>query len=359
MQIPNTTNQNKWKMTNKQINKNKSVRNCILVVLVVLVFIGSIPKTYAFAESISLGVYPPILQIDTIPPADVSSDIQIQNQGDQSQDLSIIIKPFKAANTENGELSYLFANDQFGTDPLMINRIKVLDGDSEVNSITLAPKQEKKLKLNINLPKGETPSDYYFSIIFVSRAEPVEASKSQIDSSLNASQSTAGIATNVLLSVGPKAKAEGEITEFSAPFFLEKGPVQFKVRIRNQSNFFITPRGSILIKNVFGQTIGRVDLLPVNILAHSVRAIPGSDQFDAKEFKIDTKSWENQKALWSEKLLVGPYTATLAIALTEDGPVLRKTIYFAGFPLQVIIGVLITIILLLLIVKRLRKKMKN
>lgn len=303
------------------------------------------------ASSISLGIYPPILQIDTIPPADVSSDIQIQNQGEESQDLSIIIKPFKAANTENGELSYLFANDQFGTDPLIINHIKIIDGDNEVNSITLAPKQEKKLKLNINLPKGETPSDYYFSIIFVS--------KSQIDSSLNASQSTAGVATNVLLSVGPKAKAEGEITEFSVPFFLEKGPVQFKIRVRNQSNFFITPRGSILIKNVFGQIIGRVDLLPVNILAHSVRAIPGSDQFDAKEFKIDAKSWENQKAVWSEKLLIGPYTATLAIALTEDGPVLRKTIYFAGFPLQVIIGVFITIVLLLLIMKRLRKKMKN
>lgn len=311
------------------------------------------------ASSISLGVYPPIIQINATPPANVSADIQIQNQGEKSRDLNIIIKPFKAANSQNGELSYLFANDQFGTDPLMLNRIKVIDENKKVNSITLAPKQEKKLKLNIDIPKGETPSDYYFSIVFVSRGEPAEVSKTQIESTLNASQNAAGIATNVLLSIGPKTKAEGEITEFSVPLFLEKGPVEFNIKVRNQSNFFITPRGSILIKNMFGQTIGRVDLLPVNILAHSVRLIPGSDQFDAKELKIDAKSWEAQKALWSEKLLLGPYTATLAIALTEDGPVLRETIYFIGFPILIIIGSFIAVILLLIIIKKLQKKLKT
>jgi hypothetical protein len=345
-------------MANKQINKsikNWKMKNlfiglfvywviCLLVVLVVFPM-----KTEA--SSVSLGVYPPIIQIDTLSPANISTDIQIQNQGEESQDLSIIIKPFKAKGSENGELSYLFASDQFGTDPLMAQRIKIMDGNNQISSITLAPKQEKKLKLVVDIPKGETPSDYYFSIIF--------ASNSPVNNGLSASLNTAGIATNVLLSIGPKAKAEGEIIEFSAPFYLESGPVPLTVRLRNQSDFFITPRGSILIKNVFGQTIGKVDLLPVNILAHSVRSIPGSDQFDAKEFKIDAAAWQEQKALWSEKLLIGPYTANIAIALTEDGPVLRKTIYFVGFPTQAIIGLILIVIFLLIIGKRLQKKIKN
>jgi hypothetical protein len=335
-------------MTNRQINK--SIRNYILVIFVALVVLVLFPIK-AEASSVSLGIYPPIIQIDALPPASLSTDIQIQNQGEESQDLNILIKPFKPASSENGELSYLFASDQFGTDPLMAQRIKIMDGNEEINSIILAPKQEKKLKLNVDIPKGETPSDYYFSIIFTS--------KSQIDNTINVSQNTAGIATNVLLSIGPKAKAEGEITEFSVPFFLESGPVSFTVRVRNQSNFFITPRGSILIKNVFGQTIGRVDLLPVNILANSVRLIPGSDQFDTKELKIDAKSWESQKALWSEKLLIGPYTANIAIALTEDGPVLRKTIYFVGFPIQTTLVSILVLIFLLIIGVKLQEKIKN
>lgn len=310
------------------------------------------------AASISLGIYPPITQVDAIPPANVSTDLTILNQGDESQDLNILIKPFKAANTENGELSYLFNNDQFGTDPLMLQRIRIMDGDKEIKSIILSPKQEKKLKVNINIPKGETPSDYYFSVIFVSKNGLTEESKSQTNK-LNASQNTAGIAANILLSVGPKVKAEGEIVDFSTPFYLERGPVSFKVRLRNQSDFFLTPQGSILIKNVFGQTIGRVDLLPVNILAHSVRSIPGSDQFNTKEFKIDAKSWEAQEALWSEKLLIGPYTATLAIALTENGPIYRRTIYFVGFPIEAAIGTILGIIFLLIIVNKIRGKMKD
>ena len=345
MQISNTTNQkNKWQMTKLFIGLFVYWVICLLVVLVIF-------PMKAEASSVSLGVYPPNIQIDTVHPANVSSDIQIQNQGDESQNLDIIIKPFKAAESENGELSYLFGSEEFGTDPFMPERIKILDGNNQVNSITIAPKQEKKLKLQVNIPQGETPSDYYFSIIFVSRIEPAEAQ--------NASLNTAGIATNVLLSIGPKRKAEGEISEFSAPLFLESGPVSFTINLRNQSDFFITPRGSILIKNLFGQTIGRVDLLPVNILGRSNRLVPGSDQFDAKEFKIDAKSWQNQKALWSEKLLLGPYSATLSIALTEEGPVLRKTIYFVGFPIAAIDIVVLIVILLLIIVKKLREKIKN
>jgi hypothetical protein len=342
-------------MINKQIDK--SIRNSVLVVLVTLVVLVVFPMK-SEASSVSLGVFPPIIQIDAVPPANVSSDLTIQNQGEESQDLNITIKPFKASNRENGELSYLFDNNEFGTDPLMINRIKIMDGKEEVKSIILAPQQEKKLKVNINIPKGETPSDYYFSIIFVSKNGLSEESRFQTNK-INASQSTAGIAANVLLSVGPKVKAEGEIVEFSAPFYLERGPVPFKIRFKNQSDFFLTPQGSILIKNMFGQTIGRVDLLPVNILAHSVRSIPGSDQFNTKEFKIDAKSWEAQEALWSEKLLVGPYAATLTIALTENGPIFRRTVYFIGLPTEAIIGTVLGIIFLLIIWERIRKKIKS
>jgi|SRR5665811_1686479 len=291
------------------------------------------------ASTIKLGIYPPIIQIDATPPAKVSSDIFIQNQSEESTNLKIIIKPFKPKGTENGELSFLFKDDEFGADPLMMQRIKIFDEDKKIDSVIVAPMQEKKLKLEIDIPKGETPSDYYFSVIFVSNTNAL--------SEQSLSQAAAGIATNVLLSVGPKEKPKGEIIEYSVPFFLQKGPAPFNVKLKNESDFFITPKGAIIIKNVFGQTIGRIDLLPVNILAHSTRTIP---------------STENSKDLlanWNESFLLGPYTATLIIALSEEGPLFKRNIYFIGFPIEIVIGLIIVVVIIVFITRKLRKKLKN
>ncbi|MFH1187107.1 MAG: hypothetical protein V1697_02950 [Candidatus Levyibacteriota bacterium] len=311
----------------------------LIVFIAVLTFIFltfNLSKTQA--ASIKLGVYPPIIQINATPPAKVSADIQIQNQNEESTNLKIIIKPFKPKGTENGELSYLFNDNEFGTDPLMRQRIKIYDQDNEINSIILSPKQEKNLKLEIDLPKGETPSDYYFSVIFVSDTM-LEEDK--------LSQNAAGIATNVLLSVGPKVKPKGEIVEFSVPFFLEKGPAPFKVKVRNESDFFITPKATIIIKNVFGQSVGRIDLLPVNILAHSTRTIP---------------STENSRILtadWNESFLLGPYTATLIVALSDQGPLFKRDIHFIGFPVQILIGLVLASLIIAIITNKLRKKLKK
>lgn len=323
---------------NMKLKKISYLKLIFFVGLFVILSFTLIPSN-AYAKEIKLGVYPPIIQIDATPPAEVSADIYIQNQGEESTDLKINIKPFKPKGTENGELSFLLKNDEFGTDPQMIERIKIVDRENEVSSITLSPKQEKKLNLKISIPKGQTPSDYYFSIIFIS--------ENAFNNDQNLSQAAAGIAANVLLSIGPKEKPKGEIIEYSAPFFLEKGPVPFKIRLRNESNFFITPKGAIVVKNMFGQTIGRIDLLPVNILAHSTRTIPS------------TKNLEELTANWDESFLLGPYTATLIIALSEEGPLFKRDVYFIGFPLQVIVGLIIAVAIIIFIIKKLKRKLKN
>lgn len=323
------------------IIKNLKIKifRLVFLILISLIIYHSSFIIQASAASVSLGVYPPIIQIDATPPAEVSANIFIQNQGEESTNLKINIKPFKPKGTENGELDFLFKNDEFGTDPQMIERIKIYDEENEINSVTLSPKQEKKLNLKISIPKGQTPSDYYFSVIFIS--------ENTLSNNLNISQAAAGVAANVLLSIGPKEKPKGEIIEYSAPFFLQKGPVPFKVRLRNESDFFITPKGAIIIKNVFGQTIGRVDLLPVNILAHSTRAIPS------------TENLKELTANWNESFILGPYTATLIIALSEEGPLFKRDVYFIGFPLQVIVGLIIAVIIIIFIIKKLKKKLKN
>ena len=320
---------------------NKTMKHFFLTLGLALCSFLLVPKI-AEASSISLGIYPPIIQVDTTPPASISAPLEIHNLGDDSVQLKIILKPFKASDSENGQLTYLKDNESFGDDPLFLQRVKIFDDQDLIDSLDLAPKQVKKLTLNIEIPSDEPPSDYYFSVIFVS--------KTQLETDLNASQNAGGIGTNVLVSIGPKGTTKGAVKEFSAPFWLENGPVPFTVRIANESKHFINPKGEIMIKNMFGQTIGRVDLLPVNILSGTVRAIPSAA--GGKKPIIDS-----QAALWPEELLIGPYAATLTLSLSEQGPILKKTIHFIGFPIQIILGVIVVAVILLLIRNKVRKQL--
>lgn len=316
-------------------NKNK-------LVLVVVFF--SILTTYYMllatakvsAADISLGVYPPLIQIDAKAPTDIQSPITIANESDTTVNVKILVRPFTASSSDNGDLYYLNEKAKFGPDPDIFQKMAIFDGERNTDTIELAPNQQRNIELRIHLPSGEPPGDYYFSITFLSNTIAI-----------NQGSNTAvagGISTNVLLSIGPKDKTQGYIKEFSSPFFVDHGPVPFTVHAANTSKHFVTPQGTILIKNMFGQIIGKVNLLPVNVLAGTSRFLPSG---------TDT----NNKAVWGENFLLGPYSATLTIAFSGEGPLYRRTIYFFSVPTQVIIGLILAGILIGITIYRVRKKL--
>lgn len=289
----------------------------------------------AHAESISLAVDPPIFQINAIPPANILSPLTIENRGESGLNLSISFKSFVPTDREDGQIKYV--KGELGID------VKLLDESGQATSeFELSPRQKRNFNLSINLPSDAKSSDYYFSLIFLS-------SKSTMGD-ITSSENVAGIAANVLLSVG-SGPVSGEISEFSAPIFIERGPVPLTVRIKNRSNHFISPTGEILIKNIFGQTIGRVDLAQVNILADSVRNIPSEDYFDEGKNLPD-----NLAAYWPQNFLLGPYKASLSIALSDTGPLFKRSIFFFAFPLKETLAVFIVAMVLTYITVKVRRK---
>jgi hypothetical protein len=221
-----------------------------------------------------------------------------------------------------------------------------------VESITLGPKQQKTLSMKVNIPEDITISDYYFSIIFVSTNSRITESNSSINQ--------IGIATNVLLSVGQKETPKIVLEEFSTSNFFEKGPVPFTVRIKNEGIHLINPKGEITIKNVFGQTIGKLNLTSVNILFDSIRAIP--NDIYTQELKLEGNSnakkssvdFKRPVVLWKENFLLGIYTATLNLNISDEGPTITKTIRFFAFPIEILIIIVIAIIAFIVIRKRLK-----
>ncbi len=328
----------------------------IFTILVILFTISILNTKYqilntASAAGVSLGIFPPILEIQATSPTDIKSKILIENLSNDPVSLSIGIKPFQSADTQDGQVYYPSDYSSLLVDPLIFSKMQLLDGDNSINEITLSPQQKKELVLEIALPQGEPAGDYYFSIIFQSAENPLQNSTN--------TTAIAGIATNVLLSIGPKGPTDGNIEDFSAPSFITNGPVPFNVKIRNTSDHFITTKGSIIIKNMFGQSVGKVDLLPVNILSDSVRSIPDSLQGPqanpSSSLKLYFQNLKSPAAVWPETFLFGPYTATLTIALSDQGPLFRKTIDFYAFPLYSILAIIIVIAIIVIIALRVKK----
>ncbi len=345
--------QNQARLGQKQVKNSKTIfffsfdlgfTLCALIFAFFLLFNAA----KASASGLSLAVFPPILQIQAVPPANIKSPITLINNSDTTLNLNILIKPFTAAKSEDGKITYLPTNKPFGDDPLILNKIQILDNNRPVKDMSLAPGQKINLKININIPKSEPFSDYYLSIIFVSKANLRDQKNS------NTTTNLAGIATNVLLSIGSKqpTKPQGIIKEFSAPFILERGSVDFTLRVENTGKHYIAPYGQILITNMYGQTVGKVGLLPVNILANTTRAVPSSPL--PTTYNLTPAAYP--VAVWPEKILLGPYKAVLTLALSDQGPVFHKTIYFLAIPTQAIIGFLLVILIIILIRNRLKTR---
>ena len=331
--------------------KNSALIHFALIGLLGYLFIGLLPKAYA--QGASLGISPAILQIEAIPPADVRAPFTIQNLGEEPIRLKIGYRLFKAANEESGQIEFLTDKDPFpGANKNIFDSVQVVDDNISIDSIELGPKQKKKLLLRIVLPKEEAFSDYYFSLIFLTEAENIQAEDEEeaTDTTQNSfSTSQAGLAMNVLLSVGPKENDKGYIQNFSGPFYVESGPYNFSLQVKNAGSHYITPKGTILISNMFGQTIGKVEIAPDNVLAGTSRYLTDVKSIDSAQ-DIGT-----QNVTWREKFLFGVYNAKLTLSMSEKGPVYSRTIQFIAFPAKLLLGIVISIIVLLFAYLRIRK----
>ena len=291
----------------------------------------------ANAQELSVSLDPPILQIEASPPSLIKNPISIINQADQSVTYSIFLLPFKAKSSNNGEIE--FDSSQISEYKNIFDNVKISDENKSITQITLAPKQKKDLILSIRIPENEPARDYYFSVIFISEAGKVRDQNSLVGT-------RGGIGTNVLLSIGPKSPTQGRIEEFSAPIFVTRGPVRFRLNVVNQSKHYISPEGNILIKNIFGQTVGNINLPSTNILENSGRFIGSEDNLSSTEPRL----------VWNEKFLLGIYKADLTLALSSDGPIINKSIRFFAFPLEAALGIVLTLVLLIGMVKRAKSK---
>lgn len=319
--------------------------------LALLLFLGLAPA--AFAQQSTIKLSPSLLQIWADPPADIQTPFTLENVGEKAMEFTIEYKPFKAADSENGQLTY-FEEPLPASFISLKKNIQILDEDEKPQHIIkLGPKQKKEFLLRLNLTQPSVPKDEYFSIVFINKSTQSTSSDKE---KVSRTSIYTGIGMNVLVSLGEKPQPVVSLQEFSAPLYNESGPVPFTVRIHNKGVQRIAPKGIMLVKNMFGQTIGRVDLPATNILAASTRAF--TDDTSAKIASASV-GLSVPVAQWHEKFLIGWYTADLSIVGDENQQLATAQTHFFAFPLTILLVLIIALGIVTTIILRLRRTLKR
>lgn len=296
-----------------------------LAILLLFLFIFKPDSAHALPLEISLT--PALITIKADGTDVINPKIYIHNKTNHNISYGISLVPFQPSAQKNGEP---VLQDSIGKDySKLFQYITIHDENTNVTKIDLAPQQKKTINLVLDIPPSLKNQDYYFSVVFTSQ----ESDKKDNSTTTSITQASA---VNILLSMGTRSEPQGEIKEFSAPNFKDKGPVSFKIDVINNSNNFLEASGNVKIINMFGQIVGNFDLEPTNILANSGRIIDNS--------------------IWNEKFLLGFYTAKTEIALSPSGPILNAETKFFAFPIKYSVFIFIFLLFIIYIALQVKKR---
>ena len=121
----------------------------------------------------------------------------------------------------------------------------------------------------------------------------------------------------------------------------------------------IKPEGQITLKGNLGET-AKYDIISRNILAESQRLLEAtpSSQIDCDDYRRT-----EQKCLFPTSLLlsgffIGKYNLSTQINFGENSPMIFGSTSFFAFPFKISAGILITVLIIMVIIKR-NKNNKN
>jgi len=285
----------------------------------------------AQAQTYSLSIWPPLLEVMIQPGKTITQVYKISNSGDD-QILTAKILPFEPSDSVGNihllslpgllnPLSFSFQNEQI----------------SLGSPFLLKSGEGKDLVLKLLVPKTTPEKDFYASLVFETSPEG-KIGQSQ-------SQAAAKIGSNLLITVSltgePEKKAK--ILEFSTPKIIDSfDEVPFFLEIKNIGRAFFKPFGEINIEGILGQK-DKIELLPENILTDSSRIL--------------------NIPPWKEKFIIGPFQARVEFTIDQSpssGEVtaeekLSAETNFLALPYKAILA-LIVVALILISFKNLPKK---
>lgn len=268
----------------------------------------------------ALEISPPVVNLSGNPGETVKTQISIRNVAN----VPLVVK---------GQVNDFVAADENGNPKLLLDEgeespYSMKSWFSALSQLNLEPKKIENLTVTIAIPQNAAPGGYYSTIRFTANAPGVEGNGVALSASLGAL---------ILMQVKGDAQESLSIEQFTTidssgndAWLFEGIPVNFLLRTKNDGNLHEQPVGQATVKDMFGNTIGLVN---INLERRNV--LPGSiRRFEAP---LD-------KAVIGDRMLFGRYTADLVVSYGANGEKATMTIAFWVIPwrlILIVIGVLV------------------
>ncbi len=288
-----------------------------LLIICISTLIGIVGKADA-AQDPGRGytVTPPIFELKANPGDTLKEVVSVYNNG--SDDLSMF------ATTENlktiGEVGQVEVSKNDEGLPSLKKWV-----DIKPANFDLKKGATQNVTFTIRVPGNASPGGHFATVLFGTKGGNTQGTGTAISQR---------VGTLVLLTIAGQTKETANILSFEPEkkLFWNNQTIKFDLKVKNNGNVYVRPRGFLVINNVFGHKTAQVQIDGKNILPGATRQIP-------LEFK--------------SKKLFGPYTATLSLVYGTTNQNLNSSTGFTIIPWKITSVIVVLLILVIILRQRL------
>lgn len=265
----------------------------------------------AAAQTTSLSIWPPLLETMIRPGKSITQVYRLKNEADATT-VTVSVVPFSPSD-ELGHIELQFG----GRLPDYFSLLNADLPDLPV-TLNLDAGQSQELVLKIAIPNEAQDADYPVALVIESNSAGL------IGGSGTVTQAT--IAAPILLSVSQSGQPPrlAQIVEFTTARLIDSfDPIEFILRVKNQSFTRLQPVGQIKINNSFGRTVATIPLQSDHILGGTIRQLKmeGSDP----------------SIFWAPVLPFGRYQAVAEITPLDTTNTVSQTLVFWVLPYKALL----------------------
>ena len=292
------------------------------------------------AKSLSIGTAPTYEKFQLEPGQIYEDNFTVWNLETSTTIYYVKVSSFRQIQNQPGSAIFLTEEEDSKNPYSASNWVSV-----EKDTLELIPNRNVTVNYTITVPEELAPGEYSAEIYFLSE----DAQKQQE----TATYSILSSGIPILITIGDDYAESAEILDFySAKKVYEKPNFTTLItRIQNLGDTHITPKGDIVLTNLFNQEVGRI---PFNDMDQSILR----DNTGTYE-----SNWNLDKYINDGKIAIGPITAETIILYRRNNPgfsVLDATTTFWIIPWKLIILILTVIIVIYVIfLLKNRKQKKN
>ena len=254
------------------------------------------------AQTISLSVWPPILEAVLKPNQSYTQIYQLKNQGDDITVQTALI-PFESAD----EFGHITLQTKAFQSPAL--NYFTLNNSPLPQSFTLKAGETKNINLTINIPQTALNSDHYLTLLFQSETKGLITG--------TGSKTLPAVGSNILLTIPqpnqPKPTVKIQAFSISQPILDSFDSINFNLLVKNTSNHFLKTQGHIDIFNSFNKKVATIPLRSDNILKQSIRQLISDNP-------------------WNPLFPLGRYKAIVSLTPVNSTNNITQTITFYAFP---------------------------